>query len=352
MTTPLPLDLGDRVGVVGDAHGNTRFIVEAIWSLAERGVSSVVQLGDFGFIWRRGDAAGAALSVVNAALRIADLDLLVVLGNHENYNVLASLPRDEHGCIRIGRVVILPRSGRATAAGRAVGWLSGASSIDRSRRRRGLEWWPAEVPSDDEAAALVDAPGTADIVFAHEAIREPALLAQLESGWSAVDAQYANDAQEQFTARIASVLTDGGVVVSGHHHRRHTATATLARPDGTEIRARSEILAHEFQGPSVGILDIPTRQLETWMLDEQRQHRAGAEFAQLRKRLVVNDRALAARLGVELKTLRRLTTGALPAPDSMLTTMRTWLETASSHPPHPRRGRDAHTPAERGTEVE
>lgn len=325
VVSPLPLDLGARVGLVGDAHGSTRFMVEAIWSLAERGATSLVQLGDFGFLWKGRDAEGAALSIVNAALTIADLRLFVVLGNHENYHVLATLPRDEHGCVTIGRVTILPRAGRATAAGRPVGWLSGAASVDRSRRQPGTEWWPAELPTEDEAAPLLEPPGRVDVTFAHDAIDEPTLRAGLGHGWDPRDVEYADAAQATFTRRVATVLPDdGGLVLSGHYHVRHSATATLTRPDGTAVHARSEVLAHEFHGESVGILDMETLDVATWGLDPRRQYRAADEFNELRRVLGLTDRDLGLRLEVDQKTLRRLCAGALPAPDSMLEAMRSW----------------------------
>ncbi|MFF8917462.1 hypothetical protein ACF08M_30180 [Streptomyces sp. NPDC015032] len=44
--------LGDRVGLIGDVHGQARFLHEAVVTLASRGCTSLVQLGDFGMIWR------------------------------------------------------------------------------------------------------------------------------------------------------------------------------------------------------------------------------------------------------------------------------------------------------------
>lgn len=46
------LQLGDQVGLIGDVHGDARFLHDAVVTPTSRGCNSLVQLGDFGMIWR------------------------------------------------------------------------------------------------------------------------------------------------------------------------------------------------------------------------------------------------------------------------------------------------------------
>ena len=53
---PLHIDLGHRVGLIGDVHANRAFLETAIGVLADRGATALVQLGDLGLLFSRGDA--------------------------------------------------------------------------------------------------------------------------------------------------------------------------------------------------------------------------------------------------------------------------------------------------------
>ncbi|MFE0138751.1 hypothetical protein ACFWY6_45550 [Streptomyces sp. NPDC059037] len=46
------VQLGDQVGLIGDVHGNARFLHDAVVTPTSRGCNSFVQRGDFGMIWR------------------------------------------------------------------------------------------------------------------------------------------------------------------------------------------------------------------------------------------------------------------------------------------------------------
>jgi hypothetical protein len=80
---------------------------------------------------------------------------------------------------------------------------------------------------------------------------------------------YAEAAAELFTERALTVLSDGGLVVSGHYHVRHSADEVLTRPDGTLVRARSEVLSCEWEDGAVGLLDAQTLSVETWAVDPE-----------------------------------------------------------------------------------
>jgi len=326
------LELGSHIGLIGDVHGNRRFLEAAIVSLVDRGATSLVQLGDWGMIWtpvasgREKERRG--LELTNELLGLVDLDLLVVLGNHENYNQIDAIEPDNDGIRRIGRICLLPRSGQATAAGRHVGWLAGAGSIDRGARRAGMSWWPAEIPSDDEAAAL-GAGATIEVLFAHDALSTVALderLAHSRDRWYAPDVDYAERTRHEFTARALQALADNGIVVSGHYHFRFSATERLLRPDGEPVLARSEILAYEWTGESVGLLDTVDLTLETWGLGQRDGRERTRELLRLLRatRAISRDRDSARELVASLpeRTWSRLASGHVAVPTSLLQQLR------------------------------
>lgn len=270
------IDLGHKIGLIGDVHANRAFLEEAIVELAARGVTSIVQLGDFGMIWDGGAGELWELGLIDELLQLEGLDLYVVLGNHENYDAIAVLEPDAAGIRRVGehgRVKILPRAGTAiatTAEGtvRPIGWLSGAGSVDRNHRSPGQSWWEAEIPTEDEARALESA-GLLDVIFAHDALDTASLqrlLLRTAHQWEPASHAYAESTRKQFSDRVTRVLADRGVVLSGHYHFFHSTSEVMTRPDGTEFLARSEILSAEWDRGSVGILDVATLDVEPFTL--------------------------------------------------------------------------------------
>lgn len=264
--------LGGRVGLIGDAHGDAGFLRGAAALLAQRGCTSLVQLGDFGLIWSGTRAESSALDELNGALATLGIRLYVVLGSLENYDLIDALPRDANGTVRIfSHIGLLPRSGVVLAGNggvtdpvHAVGWLSGAASIDRSLRVPGRSWWPAELPTDVQAQGLMSSPVDPDVVLAHEALATPGLLARLGdgAGWDPSDLTYARTAQREHTERVLSVLDPGKetLLVSGHYHFRHSEHAVLRRTmadGGTQaVPVRQEILDRERTAGCFAVLDL------------------------------------------------------------------------------------------------
>jgi len=320
-------DLGARIGLLGDAHGDLRFLQAGIHALAARGVTSIVQLGDFGLIWDGGDRDRHALAVLNTALRLVDQTLFVLAGNHDGHPAIAALPTDADGVRRIGRVGILPRSGRGTAAGRPIGWLSGAASVDRSRRTAGVSWWPEELLSPAEAVGLT-AGRPVDIVFAHDALDSCALtirLARTAGFWDPDDLRYAEAARAEFSNRVLGVLSDDGLVVSGHYHFRMSIDEEVTRPDGTAAQARNEILSCQFAGPSVAVLDVATLTIDAFALDSLQIGRDWQAFRSLLKRIPDGARRVQEALAPSRRELEQMRNGILLPPPALLAEFRSWL---------------------------
>lgn len=270
-----PGAFGNRIGLIGDVHGNREFLETAVVELAAMGATSVLQLGDFGMTWAGGKRERLRLDLVNEVLSLVDLTMWVVLGNHENYDLIDGIEPDAAGVRWMDRVGLLPRAGRLNEAGVEIGWLSGAASVDRSRREPGRSWWPQEIPSDHEVLPLRAGPPV-DVLFAHEALDTSllrAVIAPNATGWEPADLTYATAARQQFTQRTAEVLGDGGLVVSGHYHCSLRAEERIPRLGGSPIRARNVILGSEWQTNSIALLRLPERQvdLHTARQTERRQ---------------------------------------------------------------------------------
>lgn len=264
--------LGDRVGLIGGSHGDAVFLRSAAGILARRGCTSLVQLGDFGMIWRGTRAESVALNQLNQSLKQVGLALHVVLGNDENHDLINMLPTDRLGVRHVfSNIRLLPRSG-VVLAGRGgaydpvhvIGWLSGAASADRSLRQPGVNWWPDELTTDDQARALLETPVSPDVVFAHEALVTPGLQARLDDQgpWDPHDLAYAEAARHEHTERVLSVLdpTKETLLVSSHHPFRHSEQATVQRwstdSHPERLRVRQEVLDREWMPGALAVLDL------------------------------------------------------------------------------------------------
>ncbi|MEV7960287.1 hypothetical protein [Streptomyces sp. NPDC088141] len=152
-------------------------------------------------------------------------------------------------------LALLPHSGLVCAGQHWVGWLAGAASIDRCVRLPGLTWWEAELPTDEQAAGLLNAGVSPDVVLPHEALAVPELIQRLGDGrgWHPDDLAYARQAQQVHTARVLSVLDPAKetLCVAGHYHFRHSERAVL---DGMPVR--QEILDRDGSADALAVLDL------------------------------------------------------------------------------------------------
>lgn len=158
--------------VVGDTHGNMSWLHDVVIPHAVRtGVSKILQVGDFGFVWDGN--AKRHLDKLNRILGRHDLDFHFLPGNHENYDMLEDLAasvedRSPEGHIPFReRVFYTGKVSSWTWAGRRCAAVGGATSIDRRYRVPYRSWWPEEALSPEEAVAA-RALGKVDVLFAHD----------------------------------------------------------------------------------------------------------------------------------------------------------------------------------------
>lgn len=111
----------------------------------------LVQLGDFGGIWypllTNKEQEYWLEWLVNKKFTTA-----VVLGNHENYDVIETLPWTTKwgndvqywGTNEEDRVYFLKRGAIYDIGGRKILAIGGANSIDKAHRTEGVSWWKQE----------------------------------------------------------------------------------------------------------------------------------------------------------------------------------------------------------------
>lgn len=168
-----------KVAAVGDTHANMNWVVNLVIPYAkEQGCQKIMQLGDFGFIWR-GAQRDNGLRKLNKRLGLAGLDLHFLPGNHEDHGLLADYakrcPVSPEGHVQIKPHIFY--TGRVSSwewAGRRLAAVGGAVSIDREWRQQHERatgnkiWWPQEVltPEEVEQALVL---GAQDVLFTHDA---------------------------------------------------------------------------------------------------------------------------------------------------------------------------------------
>ena len=78
-----------RVGLAGDWHGNVSWAMSRIRLFAAQGISTIYPVGDFG-LWP-GATGEYFLKTLHRACVDRDLEMFIVLGNHEDYHRAAAM---------------------------------------------------------------------------------------------------------------------------------------------------------------------------------------------------------------------------------------------------------------------
>lgn len=162
------IDIPDeRVWVVGDLHGSTRWIQALLPAMRrfDSSVRTILQLGDYGFDHGRSGRHPIDYWATKTGIK----RVFVTLGNHEEWNkVTPALDTDPGRAIRVSDVVwLLPRPFRFKIAGRDVLSLGGASSTDKSLRTPGKDWFEDELITPAMEAAAVSG-GQTSLLLTHE----------------------------------------------------------------------------------------------------------------------------------------------------------------------------------------
>lgn len=154
---------------MGDLHGNLAWTKRVIQKAVEAGVSTILQLGDFGY-WPHTPGGARFLETVSKELEDADVTLFFIDGNHENFDEL-----DRIGALTAEapfeiapRITYLPRGLRWRWSGLDFLAMGGAYSIDKPRRIVGASWWRQEFIAQRDIDRALSG-GEVDVLVAHDA---------------------------------------------------------------------------------------------------------------------------------------------------------------------------------------
>lgn len=251
------------IALVGDVHGKPAVFEHTLATAVNRGVTSIVQVGDF-WIYDRPKEPVKLERIITRVCRDAgvDIDLVdyhFIDGNHENFDWLT--PNAAEPVSISEHVTYMPRGIRARIAGAEILFFGGASSADREHRTEGKTWWPAENITDTQLArglAATDA-GPVDVLVTHETIT--AIFDELCAlGGHALDKldDPAGDANRSKLDQLVDAAHPRALV-HGHHHTRHASVH-----DGVQVVS----LSLERAVGSVAILDTDSW---TWRIASGRR---------------------------------------------------------------------------------
>jgi hypothetical protein len=272
-----PLQHARKIGLLGDVHGDTEHLLTASRTFWRRGIDTLIQLGDFGFVWRKGENAQRALNKISRRLDAHGQTIYFVDGNHEDFDLLyAGFPVNGDGLRRLRHNIIhMPRGYRTTLLPHDSGWpgnviwpgkalavLGGANSIDRHLRTENTDWWAEESITEADLAKLGS--DHADVLLGHDApLDVPDLdreLASESADWPPDAVAYAEQGRRMFHRGFMAVRPE--LYAGAHYHRHVDQTLTYADGAGS-FRCRVVTLdQNKSKTISLAVLDTWTLQLE------------------------------------------------------------------------------------------
>ncbi|MFJ4254113.1 metallophosphoesterase [Microbacterium sp. NPDC090003] len=251
----------ERVAVVGDVHGNFRWLdtlARAVHALAPD-VATLLQLGDW---WMNPDTTDEAFAGTSVER------IYVTLGNHEPWGQITPLLDAHPGeAVRVSEITwILPRPARLTIGGRSVLSLGGAVSVDRAWRQEGFSYWKDEEITSEHVKAAV-AGGAADLMLTHEPPAGTPVRA-VQQILRANPMGFPDDALRDSAtsrARVAKVwnIVYPELLIHGHMH----APGGGQTDDGLRVAS----LGQDGQQGNLGFLDMQTLRIETPTLRQIRE---------------------------------------------------------------------------------
>lgn len=142
--------------ITGDKHGEIGIRDLALANFAEgrylEKTDYVVVLGDFGLLWSNPPSDEEKYWLRWLSSR--NWTTLFVDGNHENFDVVDSLPETDFLGGKAGfvadNIFHLKRGEIYDIEGKKCFAFGGASSPDKERRKEGVSWWKREMPSLEE----------------------------------------------------------------------------------------------------------------------------------------------------------------------------------------------------------
>lgn len=269
--------MNEKTVVLGDAHGDLSYILQAAARAQRLGIRTMLQLGDLAMYWPGSDHWLVKLDRVLARFEIEEF--LFIAGNHEGWEskvgpggLLGARQygeRDGEGLIITSKRTKWADNGqRWERNGVQFGALGGAFSTDHEDRRAGKNWWPdLEEPTSDDVERLGD--DHLDVLVTHDAPHVPPGVPP--RGHSEADREHSGRARRLI--RRAIDATEPELLLHGHWHHRYSLR--LNWEDATEYDTITHVegLGANITSldDAVVVLDLNTLTLEPSQRDGQ-QH--------------------------------------------------------------------------------
>lgn len=159
-----------RILVAGDTHGNLGEMRRLFARAGDHGCHAIMVCGDFG-IWP-GIHGEIFQRDTNLMAEENDIDVYFVDGNHEDFDQLYAIDDFNDEGFRVVREHIFhaPRGHLWEWAGKKLGALGGAVSIDREWRVPGKSWWPQENITEADIEKSLKLPARLDVLFTHDTL--------------------------------------------------------------------------------------------------------------------------------------------------------------------------------------
>jgi UDP-2,3-diacylglucosamine pyrophosphatase LpxH len=217
---------------LGDTHGDLDFVERAA-DLAAEHDATIIQVGDWGFLWPGSDQ----LSMLNSVLKMAGqragkdeyaVHMRFIDGNHDWHPELR-----KRATKLASNVTYQPRgSTYVDVDGTGFLFMGGAPSIDQVGRIEGLSWWPEEDITQGEYKRAIENPhlgSYADVIVTHDAPDYPIGFKPLGSGEfrrrSKQSHDYVRGMMEHYTPAL---------LVHGHWHKRYMIQCDQTKVHGLD----------------------------------------------------------------------------------------------------------------------
>jgi len=156
-----------RILLAGDLHGQLDSASQVIEAATEENIDLIIQLGDFGFIWKDDDLS--KFNKLNDMLTESKKTMFFLDGNHENFDLLNRLGANTENLTITqlqSRVYYLPRGYRFNIDGVKFMSFGGATSVDQDSRVHFISWFPQEAITDVQVRKVTEEP--VDILLTHD----------------------------------------------------------------------------------------------------------------------------------------------------------------------------------------
>lgn len=258
--------------LAGDWHGDTQWAVAVIHRLAGEGVTTIYQLGDFGLF--PGPSGRKYLDKVAKACNESGVRLVVVPGNHDDYNRIATMHLDTEGWLKFpnplyDNIFFAPRGHTWIESDYRFAALGGAGSVDRNLRVEGKSWWPGEEITQEDCNTLVKNVADRgwdrlDVLLTHEAPAGPRLQSMFDGynrpAWFTIEIEHACWTQ-RLRMRDAVDIVKPYLNVHGHWHYKSKHVISGVDSTRTDYECTVMGLANEgslanFWNPGVDELTL------------------------------------------------------------------------------------------------